>query len=130
VSVHIFGVRHHGPGSARSLERALGELNPDCVLLEGPPDANEVISLASSLEMQPPVALLVYAKDDPACSVFYPFAAFSPEWVALRFALERKAAVRFMDLPQAFQLLPEKPQPVLEPPVGATRRSPLVSSRR
>ena len=125
MSVHIFGVRHHGPGSARSLERALGELNPDCVLLEGPPDANEVISLASSLEMQPPVALLVYAKGDPACSVFYPFAAFSPEWVALRFALERKAAVRFMDLPQAHQLLPEKPQPVLEPPVGATGGSPV-----
>ena len=128
MSVHIFGVRHHGPGSARSLERALGELNPDCVLLEGPPDANEVIHLASSLEMQPPVALLVYAKDDPARSVFYPFAAFSPEWVALRFALERKAAVRFMDLPQAFQLLPEKLEPVLEPveePVGATGGSPV-----
>ena len=118
MSVHIFGVRHHGPGSARSLERALRELAPDCVLLEGPPDANEVISLASSLGMQPPVALLVYAKDDPARSVFYPFAAFSPEWVALRFALECKAAVRFMDLPQAFQLLPEEP-------VGAQRAAPL-----
>lgn len=128
MSLHIFGVRHHGPGSARSLERALRDLAPDCVLLEGPPDANEVVHLASSLEMQPPVALLVYAKDDPARSVFYPFAAFSPEWVALRFALEHKAAVRFMDLPQAFQLLPEKPQPDLEPteePVGAQRTAPV-----
>lgn len=115
MSVHIFGVRHHGPGSARSLEAALTAMKPDCVLIEGPPDADGVIALAGSLEMKPPVALLVYASDDPARSVFYPFAAFSPEWVAMRFALERKVSVRFMDLPQAHQLLEKEPEPVLEP---------------
>jgi hypothetical protein len=29
--VHLFGIRHHGPGSARSLERALQALGPDLV---------------------------------------------------------------------------------------------------
>jgi hypothetical protein len=104
VSVHVFGIRHHGPGSARSLERALNELQPDCVLIEGPPDADAVLSFAANLEMKPPVALLVYASDDPGRSVFYPFANFSPEWVAIRFALKNKLEVRFMDLPMSHQL--------------------------
>ena len=104
MSVHVFGIRHHGPGSARSLERELHALRPDCVLIEGPPDADEVLSFAANLEMKPPVALLVYASTDPGRSVFYPFANFSPEWVALRFALSKRVPVRFMDLPQAFQL--------------------------
>ena len=54
--------------------------------------------------MRPPVALLVYASDDPGRSVFYPFANFSPEWLAIRFALERGVKVRFMDLPMSHQL--------------------------
>ena len=31
----VFGIRHHGPGSARSLQRALQALQPDTVLIEG-----------------------------------------------------------------------------------------------
>jgi hypothetical protein len=45
-SVHIFGIRHHGPGSARSLRASLEALSPDCILVEGPPDADEVLSYA------------------------------------------------------------------------------------
>jgi hypothetical protein len=33
VSVTVFGVRHHGPGSARSLARAFETLEPDAVLV-------------------------------------------------------------------------------------------------
>ena len=32
---HIFGVRHHGPGSARALLQALNALEPDIMLIEG-----------------------------------------------------------------------------------------------
>ena len=31
----LFGIRHHGPGSARSLLAALHELDPAIVLIEG-----------------------------------------------------------------------------------------------
>ena len=48
----VFGIRHHGPGSARSLERALGELQPDAVLIEGPPEGDALLPLAS--EAEPP----------------------------------------------------------------------------
>ena len=54
--------------------------------------------------MKPPVALLVYPVDAPARAVFYPFAEFSPEWQAIRFALARGIPVRFMDLPQYHRL--------------------------
>src|SRR4028118_2402690 len=104
MSVSVFGIRHHGCGSARSIRRALVELRPDIVLIEGAPEANEIISLAAHEEMRPPVAVLIYAPDDPKKAVYYPFAEFSPEWQAIKFALENKTPVRFIDLPQSYQL--------------------------
>jgi hypothetical protein len=98
VTVTVFGIRHHGPGSARSLARALTELEPDAVLVEGPPEADRVVSLASHEQMRPPVALLVYAPDEPRRAVFYPFATFSPEWQAVQYALAHDVPFRFVDL--------------------------------
>src|SRR3954451_17919512 len=103
-NLHIFGVRHHGPGSARSLLRALDQLKPDCVLIEGPPDADEVIPYAARAEMRPPVAILVHDIEKPADAVYYPFAEFSPEWQAVRWALAAGVPVRFMDLPQSHRM--------------------------
>lgn len=102
-SPKIFGIRHHGPGSARSLARALAAMGPDIILIEGPPDADDLISLAGHEEMKPPVALLVYDPERPASAAFYPFAEFSPEWRAIRFGLEKRIPVRFMDLPVAYR---------------------------
>ncbi|MCI0339200.1 MAG: DUF5682 family protein [Acidobacteria bacterium] len=104
MSIQIFGIRHHGPGSARSLRDALESLQPDLILVEGPPDAADVLSLLRHPAMQPPVALLIHVFDDPKRSVFYPFAIFSPEWQALQYALTHNVTARFMDLPQAHQL--------------------------
>lgn len=104
MSLHIFGVRHHGPGSARSLLAALESARPDAILVEGPPDADHLLPLVTHPSMEPPVALLVYVAAEPQKAVFYPFAAFSPEWHALRFGLNRGLNVRFIDLPQAHQL--------------------------
>jgi hypothetical protein len=110
----VFGVRHHGPGCARSLAAALEAMAPDAVLIEGPPDAAEVLPLAGTPAMKPPVALLVYPAEAPARAVFYPFAEFSPEWQAIRFALARGIPVRFMDLPQAHRLA-DLPAPDADP---------------
>jgi hypothetical protein len=104
VSLHLFGIRHHGAGGARSLLRALRVLEPDCVLVEGPPDANDLLPLLGHADMTPPIALLLHAKDDPSRAVYYPFAVFSPEFQAILYALEQQITVRFMDLPQAHQL--------------------------
>jgi hypothetical protein len=100
----IFGIRHHGPGCARALRLALEKLEPDVILVEGPPDAQEAIPLLMHEAMRPPVALLIYAPETPAKAVYYPFARFSPEWQALEYALSRGIPARFIDLPQAIQL--------------------------
>lgn len=86
-TVRLFGIRHHGPGCARSLLRALEAMQPDCLLIEGPPDGESVLPFVLESGMCPPVALLVYAPDDSRRAVFYPFAEFSPEWRALRYGL-------------------------------------------
>jgi Family of unknown function (DUF5682) len=95
----IFGIRHHGPGSARSLRSALKTLQPDLILIEGPPEANDLLALAQSTEMKPPVALLVYDPTDLHQAAYYPFAVYSPEWQAIQYGLTQKVPVRFMDLP-------------------------------
>ena len=94
----ILGIRHHGPGSARSVLAELERLQPDALLVEGPSDASDLIGLIEDPAMRPPVALLVYAPDEPRVATFYPFAEFSPEWVALRWALEHGITARFIDL--------------------------------
>ena len=103
-TLHIFGIRHHGPGSARSLRQSLESLQPDLVLIEGPPDAEGVLSQITSPSMAPPVAILIYAPDQPQQAVYYPFAVFSPEWQALDYSLQQQIPVQWMDLPQTHQL--------------------------
>jgi len=101
----VLGIRHHGPGSARAVATALAELNPDIVLIEGPPELDAVAPLAAAHGMRPPVAGLVYAVDAPATASFYPMSVFSPEWVALRWALANDREVRFLDLPAKVALV-------------------------
>jgi hypothetical protein len=103
-STRVYGIRHHGPGSARSLRAALAEQAPDIVLIEGPPEADALVELAADPLMQPPVALLGYVPGEPKTAAFWPFAVFSPEWQAISYALEAGVPVRFCDLPAAHQL--------------------------
>lgn len=116
--VHILGIRHHGPGSARAVATALAELDPQIVLIEGPPELDKVAPLAVAEGMRPPVAGLVYAVDAPATASFYPMAVFSPEWVALRWALNHDREVRFLDLPANVALvLGDEDDPHAPPPM-------------
>ncbi|RFM30115.1 DUF5682 family protein [Deminuibacter soli] len=112
MAVHVLGIRHHGPGSARNVRQYLEALQPDMVLVEGPPDADALLQWVGHKELQPPVAILCYQPDRLQQGVFYPFAAFSPEWQAIQYARERNIPVRFMDLPVAhvFALQNERAQ--------------------
>lgn len=103
-NVHIFGIRHHGPGSTRALLKSLRDLQPSIVLVEGPADANEAIAMMGDAALQPPVAMLLYVPDQPELAAFYPFAEYSPEWQAVRYALNAQVPVQFIDLPQTHQL--------------------------
>jgi len=124
MPVHCFGIRHHGPGSARSVLRALEALNPDILLVEGPPDAAALIGMLGDPDMVPPVALLIYAEDDPAKAVYFPFVQFSPEYQAICYALRRGIPIRFMDLPQRYAI----PQRTETPAHGADPLSALAKA--
>lgn len=109
--LHILGIRHHGPGSARSVCNALASIQPDCILIEGPPDANTIIGQLQHPDFKPPVALLLNTpvqKEVRSQAVFYPFAEFSPEWQALQYALRQQVVVEFMDLPLQHRFALEK----------------------
>ncbi len=108
--VAVYGIRHHGPGCARSLVAALESLAPDIVLVEGPPDAQAIVPLAADPAMQTPVALLVYAADVPKLAAFYPFATYSPEWQAIQYAMRCAIPVRLIDLPAAALLAEQRQQ--------------------
>ena len=133
MPVDVYGVRHHGPGSARAVRAALEEQPPDLVLIEGCPELDAIVDLLGEVDMVPPVAGLVYAVEEPRQATFYPLAHFSPEWVAARWALAHGTPVRFLDLPatHAFALAQEAAaasepagdrdpdaDPVEEPPVA------------
>ena len=104
MAIHVLGIRHHGPGSARNVKAFLEAARPDIVLVEGPPEADAILSWASHAELKPPVAILCYQPDNPQQSVFYPFAVFSPEWQAIQYARQNHIPVRFMDLPISHNL--------------------------
>ncbi len=99
----IFGIRHHGPGSAQRLIEALKKFQPECILIETPEDAQAVLKYAGHKKLKPPVAILVYNPKDFEQAAFYPFAKFSPEWQAIKFGLKKKVPVQFIDLPHSIQ---------------------------
>lgn len=112
----LLGVRHHGPGSARAVLAALASARPAAVLIEGPPEGDALLPLAADPQMRPPIALLAHAVDDPGRASFWPMAAFSPEWVAIRWALDQDVPVRFIDLPAAHSLALKEAPPVADGP--------------
>ncbi len=109
MSLHLLGVRHHGPGSARSVLRALEEIEPDIVLVEVPADVGSALRWIGHPELVAPVALLTYVPAQPARAAFAPFATFSPEWQAISWANARYIEVQAIDLPMAVTLASPDP---------------------
>ncbi|MDK8183311.1 DUF5682 family protein [Paenibacillus sp. UMB4589-SE434] len=98
-AVHIFGVRHLSPGGAKHLLDYLQEVKPTAVLIEGPADATAEMRHLTHAATQPPVAILAFTDDLPVRTVLWPFAAYSPEYQAMKWAQEHDALAAFIDLP-------------------------------
>ena len=108
TAIEVYGIRHHGPGSARSLLSAMQEFQPEVVLIEGPADADPLLDWVVADGMEPPLALLAYAPEKPSIAAFWPFAAFSPEWQAMTWARRSGVEVHFCDLPASMSLVPRR----------------------
>lgn len=104
MSVHLLGIRHHGVGSAQHVSQRLEQIRPDIVLIEGPPEMEALLSYVGHADLKPPVAVMIFRMDDPSLSRFYPFADFSPEWVAAGYANRMDIPIRAIDMPARITL--------------------------
>lgn len=126
MDVHLLGIRHHGPGSAKSLRAALKVLQPDVLLIEAPADAEALLEYAGYPGLVPPVAMLVYDPKDFNRAGYYPFAEFSPEWQAIQYGVKTGVPLRFFDLPAANGLVFDQNKPGEHPGLfGAERQEVL-----
>lgn len=104
-ALRLLPVRHHSPACAWQLRALIRRERPRHVLIEGPAEATALVRYMGMSGASAPLA--VYAclpsRDaaTPGPRAFFPFAAFSPEWVALREGLRCGAQVRFIDRPAA-----------------------------
>jgi len=102
--LHLFGIRHHGPGSSKRLIKALQQLQPDVILIEAPKEVEKILPYITDEELQPPVAALIYNPKELQQAVYYPFTAFAPEWLAFRYAQSTQTPIIPFDLPQSMSL--------------------------
>ncbi len=104
MTVSIYGVRHLGPGSAANLLAAFAATPPDLILVEGPSDATDQLHWVANAALVPPVAILAYDPTQQYKPRSYPFAEFSPEWVAFRYAAQHGIPAQLFDLPQKHRI--------------------------
>lgn len=105
--VLFFPIRHHSPICSYHLLRTIEEYQPDCILVEGPKNADRLIPVLTDPQTKPPIAFYYYYKDsqklisddadDYKC--YYPFLSCSPEYNALLAAAKKNIDCGFIDLP-------------------------------
>ncbi|WP_412539533.1 DUF5682 family protein [Longispora sp. K20-0274] len=96
---HLIGVRHHSPALAAVLPALLDAADPEVLLLELPPELGGWLPWLADPGTVAPIALAGVVGDSPPA--FYPFADFSPELAAIRWAARRGVPVVPCDLPLA-----------------------------
>ncbi|WP_438016307.1 DUF5682 family protein [Sorangium sp. So ce315] len=106
AAVHLFPVRHHSPRSSATLRAYLDEVRPKAIFVEGPSDATALLGALVDPKTVPPVAILGYRTDGTPASSLWPFAAYSPEYVAVKWAFEHGARVELIDVPVGMTLAP------------------------
>ncbi|MBU1431823.1 hypothetical protein KKF91_14880 [Myxococcota bacterium] len=129
--VVYFPVRHFSPVGAWHLSRLIYSLRPAAILVEGPEDATPLIEHLVNPQTRPPVTIFSTYTDDknvfehngvlsPAPDVparfraWWPFTAWSPEYVALVAGQAVGASLSFIDLPLTARIplfhLPQRTQ--------------------
>ncbi|WP_435810811.1 vWA domain-containing protein [Streptomyces rubiginosohelvolus] len=104
----LIGVRHHAPSLAAALPALLDAADPDVLLVELPAEFQPWLGWLAHEETEAPVALAAVSAAGPGAvpagergPAFYPFADFSPELVALRWAARNGVPAVACDLPLA-----------------------------
>ncbi|MEV4875006.1 DUF5682 family protein [Streptomyces cyaneofuscatus] len=117
----LIGVRHHAPSLAAAVPALLDAAAPDLLLVELPAEFQPWLGWLAHEETRAPVALAAVPAGGPGAGggqgpAFYPFADFSPELVALRWAARNGVPAVACDLPLADRAWarggPDAPAPV------------------
>lgn len=106
-NILFFPIRHHSPACSYHLLKTIEGYQPDCILVEGPQNANRLIPVITHEDTAMPIAFYYFYKDkgklidenadDYKC--YYPFLNTSPEYNALLEAKRLNIASSFIDLP-------------------------------
>jgi hypothetical protein len=124
----IIGVRHHSPSMSAVIPDLLERAQPSAIALELPSDLQSWIEWLGHEDLQSPVALSVTADGtNPGRGLaFYPFADFSPELAAIRWARTHGVPVVAIDLPVgAAETPPESgPETIPESPETSPESTP------
>lgn len=107
--VLYFPIRHHSPVCSYHLQEMIKTYQPDCILIEGPESANELLPVMTDAETEAPFAIYYSYKDSTGIiseeaeeyRCYYPFLDYSPELVAARAGVESNIHTSFIDLPYA-----------------------------
>ena len=83
-NIIYFPVRHHSPVCAWHLKHAINQYEPDCILIEGPDNANELLPVLTHPDTKPPLAIYYSYRDKKAYineekadyKCYYPFFPF------------------------------------------------------
>ncbi|MEO3927775.1 DUF5682 family protein [Micromonosporaceae bacterium B7E4] len=98
VRPYLIGVRHHSPALAAMVPALLDAAGAEVVCIELPADFQRWLPYLSDPAARAPLALVgSHGTDGPMG--FYPFADFSPELAAIRWARQRGVEVVCCDLP-------------------------------
>ncbi|MER7691065.1 DUF5682 family protein [Streptomyces sp. NPDC097610] len=114
----LIGVRHHSPALAVAVPGMLSAAAPEVLLIELPEEFAPWLEYLGDPATVPPVALA--GSREHGGVVFLPFAEFSPELAAIRWAREAGVPVVPFDLPLAARDAEERAREVAEEP-GAGR---------
>ncbi|MGC9438019.1 vWA domain-containing protein [Streptomyces sp. WG5] len=130
---YLIGVRHHAPSLAAAVPGLLDGAAPDVLLVELPAEMQEWLPWLGHEETRAPVALAAASTEEGGGPAFYPFADFSPELAAVRWACRRGVPVVACDLPLADRAWhetrrPGTPAPPPAPSVPSAPSLPSVTS--
>ncbi len=98
----LIGVRHHSPSLAAAMHKILDAAAPKTLFVELPADLSEWLPWLAHPALEAPVALAGVGKNGEELG-FYPFADFSPELAAIRWARNRDCDVVAFDLPLSYR---------------------------
>lgn len=120
----LIGIRHHSPAMSVATPHLLEGFAPDVLAVELPAEAAEWLDWLTHPEAVAPLAM---AFSRGGGLSFYPFADFSPELVALRWARANSVPVVCLDLPVT---APEPEEAVEESPGDSRGRDALFARAR